>query len=200
MLPSELAFLQALVWSLPAGPTLVEVGSWKGRSTTAICEALEVHGGRLIAVDTFQGDPSTGIADVQREFHTNTARFARMIDVIVGDSVDAAREVADGSVDCVFLDARHTYEAVVLDIGTWASKLREGGIMCGHDYHHPPVGRAVRHHYGRVPVWCSIWYTTRRPGRHPVLRAKTRLSRLLRPHQNFYEDCSPPPSGGISRP
>jgi predicted O-methyltransferase YrrM len=57
---SELEFLYATARSMPAGARVVEVGSWKGRSTVAICEALrETVGARLWAVDTFAGDSET---------------------------------------------------------------------------------------------------------------------------------------------
>ena len=75
MTPSELAFLQAIVLSLPRNPSVVEVGSWKGRSTVAICEALQITGGRLIAVDTFRGDIHTGEADVEARLSREHGRL-----------------------------------------------------------------------------------------------------------------------------
>eukprot|EP00927_Polykrikos_kofoidii_P048748 TRINITY_DN42963_c0_g1_i1.p1 TRINITY_DN42963_c0_g1~~TRINITY_DN42963_c0_g1_i1.p1 ORF type:complete len:467 (-),score=80.86 TRINITY_DN42963_c0_g1_i1:81-1481(-) len=49
-------------------------------------------------------------------------------------SLDAAAEVADGSLDLVFLDARHDYEAVAADIEAWRPKVGLGGILSGHDF------------------------------------------------------------------
>jgi len=50
------------------------------------------------------------------------------------DSVSAARYIADGSLDLVYIDAEHTYDNVKADIIAWISKIRDGGILCGHDY------------------------------------------------------------------
>lgn len=41
------------------------------------------------------------------------------------------------TVDIIFIDARHTYESVREDIALWGGKVREGGLICGHDYNHP---------------------------------------------------------------
>ena len=50
------------------------------------------------------------------------------------DSISAAAQVPDGSLDFVYLDARHDYRSVQDDILAWAPKVRSGGILAGHDY------------------------------------------------------------------
>lgn len=49
-------------------------------------------------------------------------------------SVDAAARFADASVDFVYLDARHTYDAISEDLEAWWPKVRPGGILAGEDY------------------------------------------------------------------
>lgn len=49
-------------------------------------------------------------------------------------SLEAAAIVADASVDIVYLDAMHHYEAVWADILAWWPKVRAGGLLAGHDY------------------------------------------------------------------
>ena len=41
---------------------------------------------------------------------------------------------ADGTFDFIYVDARHDFKGVYLDITEWWRKLRIGGIMAGHDY------------------------------------------------------------------
>ena len=48
-------------------------------------------------------------------------------------SVAAADSFADGSLDFVFVDADHSYEAAKADIAALRSKVKPGGIFCGHD-------------------------------------------------------------------
>lgn len=49
-------------------------------------------------------------------------------------SVDAARQFSDGSLDFVYIDANHSYEACREDMETWWPKLKRGGVFSGHDY------------------------------------------------------------------
>lgn len=54
-------------------------------------------------------------------------------------------QIADGSLDAVFLDADHSYEAVSKDLPFWWNKLKVGGWLLGDDYNscHPGTTRAV---------------------------------------------------------
>lgn len=49
-------------------------------------------------------------------------------------SVDAARSFNDGSLDYVYLDARHDYAGVAEDLVAWWPKLARGGVLAGHDF------------------------------------------------------------------
>lgn len=49
-------------------------------------------------------------------------------------SPQAAASYPDGFFDFVYIDATHTYEAVRDDLAAWYPKVREGGLLCGHDY------------------------------------------------------------------
>jgi predicted O-methyltransferase YrrM len=49
--------------------------------------------------------------------------------------------------DMIFIDADHTYKSVKQDINLWYDKVKEGGIISGHDFnhsHHPGVTLAVK--------------------------------------------------------
>lgn len=77
---------------------------------------------------------------------TSFAQERRMI--LIKDSVIAAQEFDEGSLDFVFIDADHSYEGVHGDIEAWRSKIGPGGVLGGHDYDlptHPKFGvkRAV---------------------------------------------------------
>ena len=50
-------------------------------------------------------------------------------------SIEAAPQVEDGSLDFVYIDGDHRFDAVMLDIILWAPKVRTGGIVAGHDYY-----------------------------------------------------------------
>lgn len=52
-------------------------------------------------------------------------------------------QIADGELDCVFVDGDHSYEAVIKDLPFWWAKVRVGGRMLGDDYWMDDVARAV---------------------------------------------------------
>jgi len=184
---SELEFLSEVARGMPRRAAIVEVGSWKGRSTVAICEGLRDGSEATVwAVDTFAGDPdiaeTTGAIDQQAvaaEFARNTAGYD-CLRVIVAESVQAAAEFDDESLDWVFIDANHSYEAVVADIAAWAPKLKPGGLLSGHDYGRAGVTDAVRRSFLAVGQASSIWYTRERPRRRLLASLTIAFRRALR--------------------
>jgi len=54
--------------------------------------------------------------------------------VIRSPSPVAADLFEDGSLDFIYIDADHRYEAVLADLNLWVPKVRRGGIISGHDY------------------------------------------------------------------
>ena len=57
---------------------------------------------------------------------------------------EAAKSYEDHSLDFVYIDADHTYSAVVEDINTWRGKIKRGGYIAGHDSYMPEVLSAVK--------------------------------------------------------
>jgi predicted O-methyltransferase YrrM len=70
----------------------------------------------------------------------------------------AADRIADNSLDLVFIDANHSYDYVKKDIIKYTPKLKENGLLTGHDIDYPGVNQAVNEmieHYDVGPnyVW-----------------------------------------------
>lgn len=82
-------------------------------------------------------------------FHTVTSdltkEFGERFVLLRSDSRMASREFVDESVDVVFIDGDHRYDAVLSDLTLWWPKLRCGGLMIGDDYSWPQVQAAVTH-------------------------------------------------------
>lgn len=55
------------------------------------------------------------------------------------------QQIPDNSVDAIFIDGDHSYEAVIRDLPFWWKKLKVGGILMGDDYSscHPGTKKAV---------------------------------------------------------
>ena len=69
-----------------------------------------------------------------QETLNNTKEWKKKIRVCRNYTTVCANIVPDGSLDYVYVDARHDFKGVYEDVSTWWPKLRPGGIMAGHDY------------------------------------------------------------------
>lgn len=128
-----------LIDSMPEFGTFVEVGAWLGRSTAYLCANAGLHH-RICVVDTWLG--SANELQTTHQLATQIDLFAAFTDNLKGylyeayrmTSASAANCFADGTLDVVFLDADHTYEATKADIQRWLPKVKAGGYLAGHDY------------------------------------------------------------------
>lgn len=158
------------------GSRFVEVGTYLGRSLCSLGEVVERSGKRItvIGVDTCRGSGPEGWRN--KDFHVDAVRdgggtfagtlhrnvidcgFGDKIQLIISDSVSAARLFSDASLDWVHLDARHDYASVQADIEAWLPKIRNGGWLSGDDYDEqkwPDVVRAVNDLLPRATPWSS---------------------------------------------
>lgn len=65
------------------------------------------------------------------------------ITVLEMSSADAVAHIEDNSLDYIFIDGDHSYEAVLKDVNLYWSKIKQGGIFAGHDWNLSNVTRAV---------------------------------------------------------
>ena len=73
-------------------------------------------------------------------------------------SLEGVKHFKDGSLDFVFIDADHREKFVRADIRAWMPKVRNGGILMGHDLYIPSVNRAVIGELGLD--WQELEHTT----------------------------------------
>jgi hypothetical protein len=55
-------------------------------------------------------------------------------EVIQDFSLDVAKRTPDRSLDFVYIDGHHSFQATTNDIVEWSKKVKIGGIIAGHDY------------------------------------------------------------------
>ena len=93
---------------------------------------------------------------------TVTRLTDRNATIIRKDAMDARYDVPDESLDFVYIDGDHLFDAVVQDIIAWMPKIKLGGIMALHDYH-TEVGADVMMAINAYTHCHDIrpWYVTR---------------------------------------
>jgi predicted O-methyltransferase YrrM len=131
-----------------AGGTFVEIGTWLGKSTCFMAEAIKGLGCKVkfYGVDTFLGEVNAKdqqdivLAEggsIYKAFLRNM-KNAGVMDYVTPlqmTSKDASTLFDDNSLEFVFLDAEHLYDDVLQDLNLWYPKVRSGGIIAGHDYY-----------------------------------------------------------------
>lgn len=121
-----------------------EIGVWRGEFSARFCEANpQLH---LLCVDPWKPykgwldtknslSPEEGARFIGEAFRMAKERLKPFNATLVRKfSVNAAKTVPDGSLDFIFIDGNHSYDAVTEDLETWSPKVRSGGFVSGHDY------------------------------------------------------------------
>lgn len=130
--------------SMGLNGTAVEVGVAEGNYAA---EFLNLWSGRYVMVDRWQHidgyDDVMNGPDGEHEVRYQqamavAARFPGRVQVCRMDSVAAAQQFADRSLDFVYIDGDHSFAGCQRDIIAWAPKIRVGGMLAGHDYYNSP--------------------------------------------------------------
>lgn len=163
MQPGELQFLFENASKVKS---VLEIGSWKGRSTHALLSGCK---GLVTAVDHFKGSEGEDVQHaeakaedlpVYKEFMQNVGHFPNLR-VLKMSSKEAKEVLKDEMFDMIFIDGGHRFADVLEDIKLWLPNAAV--ILCGHDYTYqywPEVTQAVAAGLGKLPdgVVCTIWY------------------------------------------
>ncbi len=125
-----------------AGGRCLEIGSYLGASAAVLAEAMRWAGhgdaGRVFCIDTWQNDAMTeGQRDTYEEFLRNTADWPGLIVPIRGASTEVDLPTQQ-SMDLVFIDGDHSYEAARADVERFAPMVADGGRLVMHDHRSKP--------------------------------------------------------------
>ena len=113
---------------------IVEIGSWKGRSTTWLAYGARTRGRKVYAVDPHRHsreDPSARTLD---EFLGNLERAGvrEVVEPLVMTSAEAV-EVITGPIEVLFVDGDHSVEGARADARLWLPRVMAGGMVMFHD-------------------------------------------------------------------
>ena len=126
----------------------VEIGVFEGENSLNILKALDIK--RLYLIDPYYYNKkiagitmSRNEAKLTRErAESKLSKFADKIVWINKSSEEAINDI-DEELDFVYVDGDHHYEAVKKDIELYYPKIKEGGMICFHDYDAPDDNNGV---------------------------------------------------------
>ncbi len=111
-----------------SGGVGVEVGVLHGDNAALLLK--KANPSSLTLVDSWSGK-----YDHYEEVRKRFEEDGRVV-LVRSDSVGAASSINDSSLDWVYIDAGHTYDAVMGDLNAYYPKVKPGGYICGHDYNY----------------------------------------------------------------
>ena len=151
----------------PIYTVVVEIGSYRGRSTLALAQGLkDGYGGNVIAIDP----------------HYNADGYCKqdadIMDANIGESglqniqqIRALSQHVAGEVptyiDMLWIDGDHSPEGVMRDFELYAPRIKQGGIIALHDTQYRGPWTVVHDRilegkeFGQVHSWWSMIYAVK---------------------------------------
>ena len=195
--PGEPGFIKLVEDNQSEGMVVVEIGCYDGSTTIKYIDTVKKNNGHVIIIDTFEGtiatpetinnDPSYASNvhwkgdhnhDLYKVFLEKFKNYSDMMTIHKGFSFDFIPLLPDNC-DIIFIDADHIYESVKKDIDLALPKVKQGGILSGHDLesfdfvntytkeqlrmdfyngHHPGVSQAVFEKFGITNRNGCVWW------------------------------------------
>jgi hypothetical protein len=146
---AQCAYYNNLIKPLKEG-NVVEVGVFGGASLLGVVDTCIKTGSHLYGIDPWELVETANGAKMDNQ--KKDAYRSRIMDIrlnleriinkegydnitlIHGFSTDASNLFEDASIDIVFIDGDHSYDAVYMDMETWLPKVKAGGVMWGDDF------------------------------------------------------------------
>ena len=136
---------------------MVEIGSFVGDSSEVFAKRCKT----IHCIDPWENgydddhDPSSykwPMSQIEKQFDELCKKYPNIIKHKMTGTKGADLFESE-SVDFIYIDGNHTYEAVKEDVLTWLPKLKKPGYIAGHDYQHkwaPGVKPAVLETVGEI--------------------------------------------------
>lgn len=159
-------------WAQSSKAAIVEIGSYRGRSTTFLAAGSSAGGAHPVyAVDLWESGP--GFASIapgrmikrpyaerstREAFNANAETYGfGLIRAMQGNSVAVAQTFTD-PIGMLFVDGSHATRDVVADVRAWAGRVIAGGIIAFHDSEKRQVRAGINATITRQPsVWQKVF-------------------------------------------
>jgi hypothetical protein len=133
---------EELLTLIPQNTIGVEIGVFEGEFSKLIINTVQPS--KFYMVDLFSGSMVSGDKNgnnmktisldesydrLSEEYKSNDK-----VNVYKGKSEDFFKEIADDSLDFIYIDGDHSYEGAKTDLQNAFHKVKRGGLICGHDF------------------------------------------------------------------
>ena len=144
----EVRFLALAAATIPPSlGDLLEIGSFKGKSTTVLAKSVALAGGdRVVAVDPLtlpaSTDPSINAGESLPDIFWETLEANDVRDMVEFHQLRSEELATNWNRPLRFLwiDGDHTYTGAKTDFDNFAQHLRPGSVVAFHDVLHPAEG------------------------------------------------------------
>jgi glycosyltransferase involved in cell wall biosynthesis/predicted O-methyltransferase YrrM len=168
MIPGQEEYLFNKVKALPEDAVIVEIGSFKGRSTIAMAYACIGTNRKIYSIDTWDGNDSDFAERDFFEVWQNNVQNNDLEAYVIPlrgyshDILNRWHEIADGKeIDFIFIDGSHQYLDVLKDFELSFPLVKDKGWIAFHDVIHTwPGCERVWHEIAKLRLINHEYSTT----------------------------------------
>ncbi len=123
---------EKLLEYLPKNGVLAELGVDKGDFSESIlrkCKPEKLHLVDIWATEEYSQKKRKLVEEKFKE-----EIESGIVEINIGLSVDVGAGFEDNYFDWIYIDTDHTYQNTINELEIWSSKIKEGGIIAGHDF------------------------------------------------------------------
>lgn len=136
---NEAALLQSLARDVRPNGTIVEIGSYRGRSTVALATATADNGAIVWSIDPhhvheaggYQFGPADHVALLQNVLAAGVAERVRFIELYSSEAINGWNRKR--YIDLLFIDGAHEYDEAKYDFDCLQVFVYKDGLIALHD-------------------------------------------------------------------
>jgi MMP 1-O-methyltransferase len=142
---NEALGLYHIAGKLPRDAVVVEIGTWKGKSTYCISRGL--RSGKIHAIDPFNADAGLdfgsqkeyaekkGVEDLLVNFNDTMKRFGVDKKTVAKKGYSTEFHKDFDKIDFLFIDGDHSIDGCKTDFDLYSPKIVSGGFIAFHDFY-----------------------------------------------------------------
>lgn len=122
-----------------------EIGVAEGKNAEVMASWPQIT--KLYLIDSWQHLHQAGDGGYEQKWHDNNLKEVRQrmepfpkAVIMQGLSAEMIAQIPDDSLVYAYIDCDHSYEGCLSDLHDVWPKLKEGGLLAGHDYENPAYG------------------------------------------------------------